>query len=163
MEVTIVPAEGTEACERAHAIIATIRTFKGRKNVDIHLFRHNINVEDGTPLPWDALIGDPVDPDQPGNPDDVKKMVLEMFTEAERDQIVQYLKNKYGQRLASVTCASVEYPVPLGVTPLSTIPEGKTMGFIRFDDVDNYSLPFAFRGFYDLAEHEPLVQPRETL
>jgi hypothetical protein len=56
-----------------------------------------------------------------------------------------------------VTVCPLALPIPLGVVPLSAIPEGKTMGFIRFDAVRDYPLPFAVRAFYDLDAHEPLV------
>ena len=43
----------------------------------------------------------------------------------------------------------------MGVAPLAGIGEGKTTGFIRFDAVRDYPLPFPAYGFYDLAAQKP--------
>ena len=171
MELHITPGDGTEKIARSHAISLTIKTFKGRKNVDVHLFRYGMETEEEHAIAWQDIIATTASAesshsvaDEAGAEkaqEDARKMVLEMFTETERDTIITFLKEQYGRHLVRLTSAPVTFPVPLGVAPLSAISEGKTMGFIRFDTAKQYSLPFRFRGFYDLAEHEPLVQPRE--
>lgn len=158
METNIIPADGTEPIARVHVLSITIHTFKGRKNVEAHLFRHTQEASEADTYDWDSLIGAQMDPEHPGTPEDAKKMLLEAFTQEERDSIIDYLSKRYEGKLSSITACPMELPVALGVTPLSAIPEGKTMGFIRFDDANNYPLPFAFRGFYDLAQHDPIVQ-----
>lgn len=157
MDICITPAPEDMPVDRAYVISATIRTFKGRRNVEVHLFRTGAREEELAALRGLPLVGAPVDPANPGSPEDALRAVLEAFTEAERDAVVAYLEQKYGDRLTAISACPLDLPVPLGVAPLSAIPEGKTMGFVRFDTVTGYNLPFGFRGFYDLAQHEPLV------
>lgn len=156
MDISITPAPENSPLERVYVITATIKTFKGRRNVEAHLFRTGCddNIE---PLRGLGLVGAPVDPAHPGEEDDALRCALEAFTAAERDGVIAYLTRRYGDSLACVSACPMELPIPQGVVPLSAIPEGKTMGFIRFDAVNGFDAPVGFRGFYDLAEHEPLV------
>ncbi len=162
MELNVIPVEGTPPVARIHVISVTIRTFKGRRNVQAHLFRLAAEAEAADGLAALravlGLVGAPLEPGGPNTPGaddltgpeaetDALRTVLEAFTEAERDAVVAYL--------------SLQLPVPRGVVPFSALPEGKTMGVIRFDEVPRYPLPFAIRGFYDLAQHEPLVHEQE--
>ena len=173
MELTVIPVEGTPPVERIHVISITIRTFKGRRNVQAHLFR--LPDGDATSQGLDSLravpglVGAPLDPSAPGADDltgpeaetDALRTVLEAFTETERDAVVDYLSQRYADRLTCIIACPLQLPVPRGVVPFSALPEGKTMGVIRFDEVPRYPLPFAIRGFYDLAQHEPLVHEQE--
>lgn len=173
MELTVIPVEGTPPVQRIHVISVTIRTFKGRRNVQAHLFR--LAGEDDAAKDLanlravPGLVGAPLDPDAPGSDDlsgpeaetDALRTVLESFTEAERDAVVDYLSQRYADRLTCIIACPLQLPVPRGVVPFSALPEGKTMGVIRFDEVPRYPLPFAIRGFYDLAQHEPLVHEQE--
>ena len=178
MELTVIPVEGTPPVERIHVISVTIRTFKGRRNVQAHLFRLTGEAETGEAASAEALaslrgmpglVGGPLEPDAPGAEDltgpeaetDALRTVLEAFTEAERDAVVNYLSQRYADRLTCIIACPLQLPVPRGVVPFSALPEGKTMGVIRFDEVPRYPLPFAIRGFYDLAQHEPLVHEQE--
>ena len=90
-----------------------------------------------------------------------KCILLESFTEEERDQIVEYLKDRYGDRLESINSGPMDLPIPLGLPSLSSIPGGKTIGFIHFETIPKYTLPFPVHGFYDLAQHKPLVEGGE--
>ncbi|MFV0420781.1 hypothetical protein [Oleidesulfovibrio sp.] len=157
MEVQIVPAEGNEPIDRIHVVSITIRTFKGRRDVEAHLFKSCPEPSETADYPWDKLIGAPLDPENPGAAEGVKRMVAEAFTPQERDIVVEYLQERYGSRLTCITACPLSLPVPQGVTALSDIPEGKTLGFIHFENVQNYSLPFGIKGFYDLAQHPPLA------
>ena len=85
------------------------------------------------------------------------RCILEAFTEEESRALVDYLEQRYAEHIEKITVCPLDLPVPLGVAPLSGIPEGKSTGFIRFEAVPNYPLPFVARGFYDLAIHEPLM------
>ncbi|MDR3042969.1 MAG: hypothetical protein LBU75_01740 [Desulfovibrio sp.] len=173
MELTVIPVEGTPPVERIHVISVTIRTFKGRRNVQAHLFRLADEAAMAAELARlrgvPGLVGGPLQPDAPGSEDltgpeaetDALRMVLEAFTEAERDAVVDYLSRRYADRLTCIIACPLQLPVPRGVVPFSALPEGKTMGVIRFDEVPRYPLPFAIRGFYDLAQHEPLVHEQE--
>ncbi|NHZ47906.1 hypothetical protein [Nitratidesulfovibrio liaohensis] len=173
MELTVIPVEGTPPVERIHVISVTIRTFKGRRNVQAHLFRLVDEAATTAELvnlrAVPGLVGGPLEPDAPGADDltgpeaetDALRTVLEAFTEAERDAVVDYLSQRYADRLTCIIACPLQLPVPRGVVPFSALPEGKTMGVIRFDEVPRYPLPFAIRGFYDLAQHEPLVHEQE--
>lgn len=157
MEVSIVPAEGNEPIERIHVVSITIRTFKGRRDVEAHLFKTGASIENVADYPWQNLIGPPLDPENPGSPEGVKRMLAEAFTPDERDRVVEYLRDRYATRLTCISACPLSLPIPQGVRALSDIPEGKTLGFIHFSRVRNYTLPFGIQGFYDLAQHEPLV------
>ncbi len=157
MQTTILEAGADSPIERIYSISITIRTFKGRRNVEAHIFRCDADMAEADGYDWNSLIGPPMDPQHPGTAEDARKTLMEAFTQKERDAVVAYLAERYGSRLESILACPVELPVPLGVTPLSSITDGKSFGFIRFTDVKEYPLPFAIRGFYDLAQHEPLV------
>ncbi len=157
MDICLTPAPEDMPVERAYVISATIRTFKGRRNVEAHLFRTGTREEELASLEGMRLVGDPIDPANPGDPKDALRAVLEAFTKEECDAVIAYLERKYADRFTVIVACPLDLPIPQGVAPLSAIPEGKTMGFIRFDTVSGYDLPFGFRGFYDLARHEPLV------
>ena len=92
------------------------------------------------------------------DPLEARKVLMEAFTQAELDRILDYLKEHYLDRLACVTACTLDVPLPCGLAPLSALSEGKTIGFIRFEKIPNFDLPFPIRGFYDLARHQPLVQ-----
>ncbi len=176
MELNVIPVEGTPPVARIHVISVTIRTFKGRRNVQAHLFRLAAEAEAAEGLAAlravPGLVGAPLEPGGPNTPGaddltgpeaetDALRTVLEAFTEAERDAVVAYLSQRYADRLTCIIACPLQLPVPRGVVPFSALPEGKTMGVIRFDEVPRYPLPFAIRGFYDLAQHEPLVHEQE--
>ncbi len=158
MEITIIPPTTDLVVDRVHVVTMVIKSFKGRKNVDVHLFRSGYDPEEAECYDWNVLLGDPVQPGLEIDPLQSRKVFLEAFTADERDALVEFLKVRYATRLASITTAPLDFPIPLGLQPLSEIPEGKTMGFIRLENLANYSLPFEVHGFYDLAQHDPLVQ-----
>ncbi|GFM34129.1 hypothetical protein [Desulfovibrio subterraneus] len=156
MQTYIIPAEEGTPLDRVYSISITIRTFKGRRNVEAHVFRCDPDLAEAASYDWNTLVGPPMDPANPGDVEDVKRTLLETFTAEERDAVVSYLSRRYGSRIECITACPVELPIPLGVTPLSSITPGKTLGFIRFENVTDYPLPFAVRGFYDLTQHDPL-------
>jgi hypothetical protein len=84
-------------------------------------------------------------------------VVLESFTREEMDQIVAYLATRYADRLTRISVNSLEFPVPGGLLPLSSMPEGKDIGRIRFEIVPHYPLPFSVHGLYDLSQHKPMA------
>ena len=162
MQVQITPATGNEPIDRIYSMSVTIRSFKGRKNVQAHLFRYGIQNEELQKLDAASCIkAVPEDSSTntflSGSLEDTKHMVLESFTTAERDKVIEYLKKRYASRLDAIEAAPLTFPVPKGTMPLCSIPEGKSMGFIRFDNMPDYPLPFSFRGFYDLDQHEPII------
>ena len=166
MEHVIIPAPPNAQLDRIYIITLTMHTFKGRRHVEAHLFRGEPDPAELASLRNKGLVGKPYadqgDNQQPhGTEDDALQTVLEAFTAEEGNLLLDYLKERYTNQILRVTVCPLELPIPLGVVPLSAIPEGKTMGFIRFDVVRDYPLPFAVRAFYDLDAHEPLVPEGE--
>jgi len=159
MEITIVPVTDTLPVERAFVISMVIKSFKGRRDVEVHLFHagpHESELETAEGVIWDDLV----DSGHPKADKSVEtfKIILEAFTEAERDQVIEYLKNRYEGRVSQINACTLSFPIPQGMPPLSAAPEGKTIGFIRFESTPHYTLPFTVHGLYDLSQHEPLVQ-----
>lgn len=158
MEITIVPPATELPMDRGYVVSIVINSFKGRRDVEVHLFRSSYEISEESAYDWDKLIEDSHHPDVEYNPAAARQFVMETFTEEERDQVLEFLKEKYRSKVSRVDSTTISFPVPMGIAPLSSIPEGKTMGFIRFDTLPSFNLPFHFRGFYDLAQHEPLTQ-----
>ena len=157
MNIEIIPTTTPLPVERAYAISMVIKSFKGRKNVEVHLFRPEYTEEDVKSFPWVDLIADPSMSGPVEDASGSARIVLESFTEAERDAIVEYLKERYADRMESLTAAPMDFPIPRGLTALSEVPEGKTFGVIRFEKVPHYNLSFPVHGLYDLAQHEPII------
>jgi len=166
MEHVIIPAPPDAQQDRIYIITLTLHTFKGRRNVEAHLFRLCSDPAELETLRNKGLVGKPCAETDAGElphgtEDDALQTVLEAFTAEEGNLLLDYLKERYADQILRVTVCPLELPVPLGVVPLSAIPEGKSMGFIRFDAVRDYPLPFAARAFYDLDAHEPLMPEGE--
>lgn len=161
MKIDIVPFDFYLPVDRAHTISIVIKSFKGRKDVEVHLFRSEWDPEEFEAYDWDKLLGDQIHPDLQVSMDSSKRVLLEAFTEEERDQIVEYLKEHYKDRVTSVTSCPLNFPVPLGLTALSELTEGKDLGFIQFDKIPHYNLPFKMRGFFDLSQHKPMLEGAE--
>lgn len=162
MQKEIVPALGNEPINRVYTISIIIRSFKGRKNVEAHLFRSDIPEKElQAPILLKCIDTDRekyrLEPHLTGTLEDTKRMVLESFTKEERDAIIEYLEQRYHTRLLAISAGPLTFPVPMGTMPLASIPEGKSMGFIRFHNMLNYPLQFNFTGFYDLDQHEPNI------
>ncbi|MFW5734595.1 MAG: hypothetical protein ACOCWR_05995 [Oceanidesulfovibrio sp.] len=162
MEINLNTTEKTPPVERVHFITITINSFKGRRDVEVHLFRPDFDEAEMASYDWDKLLGDAIHPEMPADPELSKRVLMEAFTAEERDQVIEYIKDRYADRVSVVNSGPVDLPVPLGLPPLSDLPEGKTIGFIRFDQIPNYPLSFTLRGMYDLAQHEPLVTGDES-
>lgn len=157
MHKSIHEAQGPLPIERIHAVSIVIRSFKGRRDVEAHLFRMDYDEAELDRRDWESLIGAPLDPGMEFDPENSKRILLEAFTREERDRIVDFISERYQDRVTKITACPLSLPIPAGLPPLSTYPEGKSIGFIRFDELPNYPLGFKFRGLYDLSRHEPLV------
>lgn len=162
MDLNIITAERPLPVERAYILSMVINSFKGRRDVEVHLFRPDFEESELKNYDWNKLLGDPVHPELEIDLDKSKRILLESFTLSERDQIVAYLKERYANRVSAINSAPLDLPIPLGLPPLSSIPGGKTIGFIHFEQIPNYTLPFPVHGFYDLAQHKPLVEGEES-
>ncbi|MGE4538789.1 hypothetical protein K9F62_15965 [Desulfovibrio sp. JY] len=158
MEIDVVPADFNLPVHRAWTVSMVIKSFKGRKDVTVHLFRPEWDPAEEKIYDWDALIGDPVDPDLPVSIESCRRILLESFTEEERDALVTYLKTRYKDKLSEIHACALNLPIPLGLTALSELTEGKSVGFIRFDKIPNYTLSFPVRGYFDLSQHKPIIE-----
>lgn len=143
-------------CPRGYVATICIRCFKGRKDVLVHLFRPAWEPTEAEAYPWSALIRADMEPVTPrGNSQNV---ILESFTRDELEQLVRYLADRHADRLVRIVTNVLDFPVPAGLLPLSSMPEGKDMGRIRFEIVPGYTLPFPVHGLYDLSLHKPMDQ-----
>lgn len=163
MEHVIIAAPYFEQLERIYIITATLKTFKGRRNVEVHLFRSNPDVAELKTLRAMNLVGEPTNEtpvgcNTPEAAEDALRTVLEAFTAEEGNLLLEYLDKRYADQFSKIVVCPLEVPVPLGVVPLSSIPTGKSMGFIDMSAIHDYPLPFAVQGFYDLDAHEPMLQ-----
>lgn len=162
MEKNFLSAPPDAPLQRIYIMVATLRAFKGRRHVDVHIFRHGASEEELAALESLELVGAP-DPSVPpealqgATREAALRCMLEAFTAEESRALLEYLEQRYAEHIEKITVCPLDLPVPLGVAPLAAIPEGKSTGFIRFDAVPNYPLSFTVRGFYDLAVHEPLL------
>lgn len=161
MEVNIVSPEQNLPLERAFVVSIVIRSFKGRKDVEVHLYRPVWDRSEENHHKWDMIISQ-----LPGQIQrDLEKsrhVVMESFTIEERDQLVDYLKERYSQKLRLISSAPLSFPVPGGLMPLSMMPENEDQGRIRFERIPNYTLPFPVHGFYDLSAHSPILTGEEA-
>jgi len=158
MDIDVVPADYNLPVDRAWTVSIVIKSFKGRKDVTVHLFRPEWDPAEEKNYDWPVLLGDPVDPDLPVSLESSRRILLESFTERERDAVVDYIKTRYKDKVSEIHACSLNFPVPLGLTALSELTEGKDIGFVRFDKIPHYTLPFPLRGFFDLSQHKPLIE-----
>ncbi len=107
-----------------------IKSFKGRRDVEVHLFRGTWTTEDEKGEDWTALLSSS---DSSDNKADSRRVVMEAFTETERDRIVSYLKEQYSTRLTAIRSRPLSFPVPEGMPGLSQLEAGKNVGFIEFE------------------------------
>lgn len=156
MEVTVLKSKTPPPCERHCAVSMIIKSFKGRRDVEVHLFRPVGDAPQECGCDWSSLIG-PLLPDAPCPPGSSRRVVLESFTEQERDRIINYLKEQYATRLKALRSQPLEFPVPDGLPALSDTGESKSIGLIRFERIPSYSLGIPLHGLYDLAQHPPIV------
>ncbi|WP_031485255.1 hypothetical protein [Maridesulfovibrio frigidus] len=152
---------GAIPIDRGYAVSMVVRSFKGRRDVEVHLFRPEWPESDEASIDWNNLFGPPAMLDAVSDEKKDRKIILEAFTSAERDQIIDYLKDHYSSRLDYINSNPLDFPVPSGLPPLSSIDEGKDIGLIKFEKVPHFNLPFALRGLYNLSAHLPLVETRE--
>ncbi|WP_243546549.1 hypothetical protein [Pseudodesulfovibrio tunisiensis] len=156
MDMEILDPTTTLPVERAYAVCMTIRSFKGRRNVDLHLFRSEWPESEEAAMPWDDLIVPSDDTPLEGEGGS-RKIVMESFTQQERDRIVNYLKEQYSTRITAIRSVPLEFPVPAGLPALSDVQPGKSVGIVQFRKIPSYSLELPLCGLYDLSQHEPIV------
>lgn len=160
MQIHSAASERPLPADRAYVLTMTIKCFKGRRNVQVHLFRPEFDEAEFDGYAWDHLLGGAVEPGR-DDPEGSKRVVLEAFTSQERDQIFEYIKTHYEGRVSEASSNAMSFPVPKGLAPLSSVPEGKTIGLIRFSQLPNFDLPFPMHGLYDLSQAEPLLDSQD--
>ena len=156
MDITILNPDTSLPAERAFSISMVIRSFKGRRDVEVHLFRSQWDPEEYEGMDWDRLLGNPISPSST-DPEGSKMVVLEAFTDVERDTIVDYLKLQYSTRLTALRSAPISFPVPTGLTGVTQVTAGKGIGFIEFAKIPSYPLDMPLMGIYDLNQHPPMA------
>lgn len=151
MDITIIEPTQTTPTPYIHSVSMVIRSFKGRRNVEVHLFRGAWDPDHESSEDWDSILASS-DKNDPS-----RRMVMETFTTQERDRIVNYLKEQYSTRLTAIRSTPLTFPVPAGLPCLSSLEPGKDSGFIDFTRIPSYTLDIPMRGLYDLSRHKPLV------
>ena len=77
MEVLIYPPMSTVSVDRGWVISMVIKSFKGRRDVEVHLFRPDYDPEEAKAYDWVRLIGDPVSPGASDDPTSARQILLE--------------------------------------------------------------------------------------
>lgn len=160
MKINIISPEQNFPLDRAYVVNIMIRSFKGRKDVEVHLYRPWWNQAEEEEYDWGLIVNQ----SHGRTREDMnksRKVVMELFTASERDALVGYLRDRYSEKLRLINSAPLSFPVPVGLSPLSMLPENENHGRIRFERIPNYSLPFPVHGFYDLSAHAPILTGEE--
>ncbi|WP_462323849.1 hypothetical protein [Desulfoplanes sp.] len=162
MQIDMIEPNQPLPVDRGYVLSMVIRSFKGRRDVEVHLYRSAWSDDEMDTYDWKNLLGGSIERKDGGaiDPQGSKKVLLEAFTEKERDQVITYLSERYESRLTKITAAPLGFPIPQGLAPLSSFAQGKTIGTIQLDKIPNYPLPFPIRGLYDLSRHKPLVEEK---
>lgn len=158
MKMEYIPIQGTPPTPRCWVVSVVIKSFKGRRDVDVHLFRTDWNPSEIEGVDWQKII-EAAKGDQDTHP--TKRFVMEAFTREERDALIEYFKNHYSDKCSVITASPLSFPVPLSIKPLSDVPVSGEIGIIQFHKIPHYSLPFIVQGLFDLSQHKPIVEMRE--
>lgn len=158
MEHRIIAASPFVPLDRVYLIQATMPRFKGCRDVTVHMFRYDTDQSELEFCRAQNIVGK-ADRETPegATVENALRSVLETFTPDEGNALLAYLEKRYADQIARVVVCPIDIPVPLGMVPFASIPEGGSIGFIHFDKLKDYDLPFGVRGFYDLEAHEPIA------
>ena len=154
MDITITKADSPAPTPYANSLSMTIKSFKGRRDVEIHLFRGAWAAADEQGQDWNSLI---VQSDE-GDPTSSQNVVMESFSDDERDSIIEYLKRQYSTRLSAISSTPLTFPIPAGLSGLAQCQPDKNIGFVEFDKIPSYPLEISLKGLYDLSQHPPIVE-----
>jgi hypothetical protein len=160
MDVTIQNPEGPLPVDRAHVVSIVIKSFKGRRAVEVHLFRTRWDDHELGQIDWDSVLASGPDSELSAI-DRTRRFLMEAFTPEERDMLIAYLSERYSERVERIASTPLSFPLPPGILPLEDAPLGQDVGLIRFESVPNYTLPFAVHGLFDLSRHKPMVEMAE--
>lgn len=156
MDITITQPDAPLPTQFAHSLSMVIRSFKGRRDVEVHLFRGHWDNSMEKELDWTDLINNPDGHEQ--SDDTSRNVILESFSSEERDRIINYLKDQYSTRLTAIRSTPLSFPIPAGLAALSQLNPGKNVGVIEFNKIPSYSLDIPLKGLYDLNQHPPIVE-----
>ncbi|WP_027370949.1 hypothetical protein [Desulfovermiculus halophilus] len=140
---------------RGYVLSMVVSQFRGYEDVEIHLFRSHWEAEEEADYDWEALLGEPMRRDQPIDPEGSRRVFLETFSLEEKDALIEYLHEHYADRVRSIRASLLPLPIPIGLTPLSSVAEDQRFGRIRLHKIPHYSLGFAVEGLYSLTQHKP--------
>lgn len=161
MDIDIVSPAGALPVKRAWTVSMVIKTFKGRKDVVVRLFRPSWLEREERAYDWPALLV----PESPETafPEYRRRVLLEAFTAAERDALVAALQCRYADKVSSIRARTLEFPISREARPLFELDEGKDAGCIHFERLPDWHLPFPVRGAFDLSQHLPIIEgPDQT-
>lgn len=154
MDITITQPNTPLPTQYAHSLSMVIKSFKGRRNVEVHLFRGSWEPSLEDEINWSDLIASGESTDTEGS----RKVIMESFSSNERDRIINYLKGQYSTRLTTIRSTPLSFPVPAGLSGLSQLASDKSIGFIEFEKIPSYNLDLPLKGLYDLSQHPPIVE-----
>ena len=141
------------AAERGFAVSMVVSHFRGHKDVEIHLFRAHWDAEEESRYAWEKLLGEPLRRDQPIDPESSRHVFLETLNREEKDALLDYLQRRYADRLSAIKVSLLPLPIPIGLTPLSSVAQDQRFGRIHLHKIPNYPLQFAIDGVFSISQH----------
>ncbi|MCJ2163674.1 MULTISPECIES: hypothetical protein [unclassified Pseudodesulfovibrio] len=156
MDITITTPQSPLPIERANSLSMVIKSFKGRRNVEVSLFRAAWDPVEEAESNFSGLI-ETQDNTPHTNVLGSGRIILESFTDSERDLIIDYLKEQYSTRLTAINSAPLTFPIPAGLAGFTQVQPGKDGGFIEFGKIPSYPLQIPLKGYYDLSQHLPIA------
>ena len=154
MNITMAQQHSPASTPYANTLSMVIKSFKGRRDVEVHLFRSIWDDKDEQAQDWDTIIAC----SSIEAPSSSRNVVMESFSNDERDHIIEYLKRQYSTRLSAIRSTPLTFPVPAGLSGLGQCQADKNIGFIEFTRIPSYSLDIPLKGLYDLSQHLPIVE-----
>jgi len=155
MEYICDPNEPVPPVDRGYVVSMVVASFRGCEDVEVHLFKPIQDSAEAQGFDWQSLLGEPIRPGQAVDSEGSRKVLLETFTAKERNQLVEYLQDRYASKLSAIKTSVLDFPIPLGLTALSDVDESGSLGKIHLNEVPNFSLNFQVHGLFDLSQHKP--------
>ena len=140
--------------DRGYVVSMVVSKFRGHKDVEIHLFRAQSSSQEASSYDWGKLLGDPIRRDQPIDPEGSRQVFLETFSRGEKEALISYLQDRYAHKLTSIKISLLPLPIPMGLTPLSSVAEDQRFGRIHLHKIPHYPLEFDVDGLFSLSQHQ---------
>ena len=137
MECEFIWAEDEARLPRRYIAVATLNNFRGKKNVEAHIFRTGASENEMEALKYKNLVS-PADPSVPaevlsGATEEMAlACLLEAFTRDEALKLANYLENRYKTQISRLEICPMNLPAPFGIGPLAMIPETEKIQLKRF-------------------------------